>query len=122
MGTELDELFFFVKPCHVWQAPGEHLEEEHAEGVYVGGGPLFGQVAVRLFRRSIRRRTGGTLAFGCAGVVHASPRNAPIHDEDLTEFADHDVFGLQVAVNDADAMGMSDGIADAGKNVEQSSA
>ena len=40
------------------------------------------------------------------GPIVAAQRDAPVHDVDLAELADHDVGGLQIAVDDAAAVGV----------------
>gem|GEM_PF-4482665 len=45
--------------------------------------------------------------------------NAPVHDQDLTELADHDVLRLQVAVDDVAGVREGQRVADFAKDGEQ---
>ena len=46
-------------------------------------------------------------------------RQPPIHYQHLTELPDHDIVGLQVAVQHAPAMGEGDGVANLAENEEK---
>jgi hypothetical protein len=46
-----------------------------------------------------------------SGVALEDPRDPPVHDEDLAERSEHDVRGLEVAVDDAAAVSVGDGLA-----------
>ena len=85
------------------QLAGEHLIEDHAHGVDVGA--AVAALALHLLRSDVigRAQHGGEVG------VSEAPRgrvtgNAEIDELDVVVFVDHDVFRLEVAVDDAIGM------------------
>ena len=100
---------------HVGFAECDDLEEDEAERVDVGA--LVGVFAVDGLRREETRRAGDGVRLHPGGRVvaglHDLMGDAPVHDVGLAEFADEDVFRLEVAVHDVAAVGVIQGVADA---------
>ena len=72
--------------------------------------------------RAVACAIGG--AGGVIGIRHGFGLiqdfgNAPIHDQHFTEFSDHDVGRLEVAMNDAFGMGIGYRITGFAKDIEQ---
>jgi hypothetical protein len=63
----------------------------------------------------LARRPCARLARDAVGQLG----DAPIHHQDFAEVADHDVGGLQVAVDDAARVGVRNGLTDVEKDVEE---
>ena len=55
---------------------------------------------------------------GHVGELGRDPRQPPVHHQHFAEVAEHDVFGLQVAVNDAARVGERHGIGDAQQDAQ----
>src|SRR5690242_19440878 len=111
--------------------------ENGAERIDIARRPVELELPEGLLRRHIRRRTEDVavarVALGAGvggdriddsgrlsdirdiGYVGDAPPEAPIHNEHVAELADHDVIGLQIAVNDAAAVREPDGLANAGE-------
>ena len=117
---ELDEVEGALRAIAVGRMAREDVIEDRAEAVDVGAlvEPL--DLAARLLGRHVGRRAHDVALLReerrvvaraprtdhrlrRVGVVRATDdlREAPVHDEDLAEASDHDVGGLQVAVQDA---------------------
>ena len=60
-----------------------------------------------------------TAAGGSARRVPEHLGQAPVHDVDLAEIADHDVGRLQIAMDHAARMGVGQGVADVDEDVQQ---
>ncbi len=88
------------------EAAGQHLVQHHADGIQI-----------RLFIRKVAARLlGGDIMDGADGLVGHGPRfvagearNAEIRDLDGAVLQQHDVLRLDVAVDDALAVGMLQG-------------
>lgn len=91
---------------------GEHLEDNQCQGILVG--PAAGGAALGLFGR----RVGGRTRI-CAGgyVARDVQGDAEVEDLQLAGGSEADVFGLQVAVDDALGMGIVEGGGKVGDNV-----
>ena len=94
------------------------------------GLPAGYDLARPLGRDALAHRHGGRCggrSAGCHGCQRCRGSllrfqhlgQAPVHDVDLAEVADHDVGRLQVAVDHAARMGIGQGIADADEDVQQ---
>src|SRR5205807_1463876 len=84
------------------RAPGDQEIECGAQAVYVGGGLTAGRVAARLFGRHVGRRAHHVARLGDAlGLVGGQIDQPEVQDEDLPLAVEHDVAGLDVAVNEA---------------------
>ena len=64
------------------------------------------------------RIENGSFDLLFAGPI--DPGQAPVHDEDLAELPDHDVLGLEVAVDDPPAVGVADGVDHLEEDAQQS--
>ena len=111
--------------------PKRHeLEEDEAERVLVAGRPEGVDVAAGLLGRHVGRgpqdrtthcgrRLRGDALFTRLRILGADEvSDPPIRDEDLVEVADHDVVGLEVAVDDAVVVGVGHGVADVQEQLE----
>ena len=82
------------------QLAGKHLVENHAHGINVGA--AVAALAFHLLRRDVVRRAEGG---GEVGIGEAARRgvagDAEVDQLDVVVVVDHDVFRLQVAVDDA---------------------
>ncbi len=96
---------------------GRHVERRSDDGA-VGGLAVAGLEADRRARRrsGARRRVARRAGAGCRrgrrriGGVRHEAADAPVHDVDLVVPADHQVGGLEVAVDDAALVGVADGV------------
>ena len=81
----------------------DHLEEHRPQGVDVG--PAVDVAAVRLLRGHVLRRPDDDPGAGdAAGVERAG--DAEVHDLGVAVLVDHDVLRLEVAVDDAQPVGL----------------
>lgn len=93
-------------------AQGDDLVEDHAEGENVG--LLRGGAVPKCFRGDIGGRSV-EMAFA-VGSFRAG--DAPVHYIDFAVTAEHDVFRLQIAVDDSSAVAVFDRIANPEKTFE----
>ena len=92
--------------------PGEQLEEHAAGGVQVGA--RVDRLALRLLGREVLGRADDGLGLGHrrVGVGHRAG-DAEVHHLDRAVVGDHDVRGLDVAVDDAVAVAVAERVEDA---------
>ena len=79
-----------------------------------GGFGIVGRIRVADLRAEIRDRVGvvSSESGGSTPPARQNLREAPVHHLHFAERADHHVERLQVAVDDAAAVGVADGVAD----------
>src|ERR1700722_6200920 len=82
------------------QLAGEHLVENDAHGIEIGA--AIAALALHLLWRNIvgRAQHGGEVGV-CKAARRSVAGNAEIDELDVVIFIDHDVLGLQVAMNNA---------------------
>ncbi len=97
----------------VGEAAGEHLEEDDAGGVEVGA--LVDRLAERLLGGEVLERADGGLGGGDPGVVALEVEGeAEVGELDGAVVGEQDVAGLDVAVDDADAVQRGEAAEDLG--------
>ncbi len=120
----------------VRRTPSEQVIEDRPERVDVALGAVQIALPARLLGRHVRGRPehvavpsdvrarqrdvvfhGGLADLRIA--VRDAPSQAPVHHQDLAELADHEVLGLEVAMDDPAAVGVADGLADARERVHE---
>ena len=103
-------------PAGVRRPPGEHLEQDHAERVDVGGRPDGRNVPLDLFGGHIAgsaEQSAVARQLGLVRVHVGDPlRQAEVHDHRLAAGRHHHVRRLQVAVDDPLAVGVFQGEGD----------
>jgi hypothetical protein len=94
--------------AHERRPAGEHLVQHHAQREHVGGG---GRLAARALRRHVRRGAehGARDRDGCGG---GEPRQAEVGDLDSPVLVEHQVLGLDVAVDHATPVRVGQGVGD----------
>jgi hypothetical protein len=117
----------------VWWLARQNFEQDRAQTVDVGPLVHVLDTPCRLFRRHVAWRAHflACLRGICAAVFRDDDRGgvfvvtahlasqSPVQHNGFTVFAQHDVVGLQVAVNNAPGVCVGDRIADIQKNTEQ---
>ena len=94
--------------------PGEELEGDEPECVDIGAGARFVGAAIDLFWGHVLKGAQELSGLGDHGAfvelhIHCDPE---IEDLGLGIGGDEDVAGFEVAVDDADGVGVGDGSAD----------
>ena len=102
---------------------GEGFKEDRSQKKDIGVGAQVFAVALDHLGSHIgggAGRLGDLFCQGQAagGVIIDGNGDAPVQDVDLAEFTEHDVFGLEIAVNDSLAMGKLNGVADLGEDFD----
>ena len=117
-----------VERRHVVQVVGEAEQLVEEDGQAVDVAPSVERLAARLLGGHVRRRPeegahpgpvegaaagsrrlgSAVLCRGVGGLIVELPREAPVHDGDLAPRPDHDVRGLDVAVDHAARVGVGD--------------
>ena len=100
---------------------GDDLVQDRAEQIDVAGrGDLLDRAAGHL-----GRHVGGRAAQAVGlehrvrvGELGRDPRQAPVHHQHFAEVAEHDVLGLQVAMDHAAGVGERHGVGHAQQDVE----
>lgn len=94
----------------------EQCVEGRAQQIDVGALVLGGKILLRHLGGQVAGRAANALAGGAGGeermVILEANGDAPVEDVDLTKVADHDIFGLDITVDHAAAVGEAQGIAD----------
>ena len=97
----------------LWGDVGRGADDEAVEGLEAAEGIWWG-VGNGGIEMGWRGGWGGVTCGDIFG-------EAPVHDEDLAEGADHDIFGFEVTMDHAFGVGVSDGIADLLEDGEEGS-
>ncbi len=96
-------------------AAGDHLEQDGPHGVDVD--PVVDVLALGLLGGHVLRRADDDPRPGHAAGVER-PGDAEVHDLGVALAVDHDVLGLEVAVDDAEAVGLDEALEDLAGQVE----
>jgi hypothetical protein len=109
-GIAVDVLYRYLlgRLAGIGQLPGEHLVHDDAQRIYVA--PGVGHRALGLLRRHIVHGAHGLV--GIAGQAALQLRDAEISHLDGAVLQQHDVLGLDVAVDYAPLMGVGQGLGD----------
>ena len=91
---------------------GAHVHRRAEQGAVVGRGEAAARVGGACARVARVVGDGGFVAAQVLGVLGLG--QAPVEYDGLAELADHDVLGLDVAVDDAAAVRVRDGVAEVG--------
>ena len=88
---------------------GDHFVHDDSEGVDVRAGVHL--LEIDLLGRHVLRRSEHDSRSGHAVGVH-EPGQPEVHDPDIALPVDHDVLGLEVAVDDAQPVGLGQAFGD----------
>ena len=106
---------FFIAPFD-GKLERHDLLQDQAEREDIRSG--VGRLPVQHFRREIPRRPADFLIIAIVVGFSDHLGKSPVHDVDFHEFAEHDVFRLEVPVDDVPVVRVSDGIAHPQKNFQ----